>query len=689
MGRLERMHTSYCTLFSVHDTLFGSFIITGMSGRVSVLLVGEGNFSFAAGLAQEQLSMGGRAITATCLQCQREALRHEGTAINIQTIKDSGGEVLFEVDSTRLGDCEPLGGRIFDLVVFNFPHCGRKSGVKKNRELLKNFFLSCVQVLREEGEVHIALCNGQGGTPADQPMREWHNSWQVIVMAAEAGLLLSDVRPFDDKKFASYRCTGYRSQDKGFHVTKALTHVFTRGLPLGTPQKLRMLETVGEERVHYHVPAELKDYIHRDFLSPGSVHPVRVTQDILLNRLTEEWSISMVTEPLPHVIRFTPECLQACGLKTDSRHCYWVQPFHTAASFRAEKKTDQSTNQLADRPTPSDDEGNTEAVVEALEGTHISTVPFVREEGQGGVDGAPNAGRDCEGESVGVFLLRHSLLPQLKVWAPLRVDGEQGEGVFRRHRGCCVEGGGGDTSARITEDQTEGFIGALTGVSGLVFQKCLISPWAQPAFHQLLLRGVFPAASEPLRVLGQSLEGLLAPYGVSLILEQGGLGLTAQPMGEVGRVSVDDFTEDTTKVCVSMCLNMDLLATLLFSLPDWRILWSHDRRFLNFFQLCPLPGTPFRPFSLYPVHFTYDISFWAGSQWDELSFHAVVREASKGTVEQVKRIDTFSHPDLPQTSYCYRLVYHSHTHALSHTQALKLHAHLQTLLATRLHVDIR
>lgn len=60
-----------------------------MSPLRSILLVGEGNFSFSASLSQ-LYSETETTVTATCLQSQDEALRHEGAANNIQVIEDSG-----------------------------------------------------------------------------------------------------------------------------------------------------------------------------------------------------------------------------------------------------------------------------------------------------------------------------------------------------------------------------------------------------------------------------------------------------------------------------------------------------------------------------------------------------------------------------------------------------------------------
>ncbi|XP_056141487.1 ferredoxin-fold anticodon-binding domain-containing protein 1 [Lampris incognitus] len=638
-----------------------------MSTPRTMLLVGEGNFSFSAALCQLYPDS---SITATCLQCQEEVLRHEGAATNTEIIRSSGGVVLFEVDSTKLGECASLRGLVFDRVIFNFPHCGRKSGVKKNRELLKNFFLSCVQVLAEKGEVHVALCNGQGGTPADQPKREWHNSWQVVAMAAEANLILSNVHPFESEKYKSYKCTGYRSQDKGFHVENALLHVFTRSLPYSTVKRLQLEEAIDGERVQYNMPVEFSDYIFREFLSTGSTHPVRLVQDFLLSGLAEQWSVSMKTETHPYLL--TCKQLQKFCQEIDPKDCYWINLLckdspHISVELHTDmsKHTDQSI---------------------ILDSEKHQGVKLFRS--------AYNFEDDTE-RGRGLFVLRPSLLPQMKELKTHRPEDKQREPL------ASITGDNGENEKDSDEFKVEGkgnedpywgsngIIGSLCGISGLVFRNVPISPWNMPAFHELCLTAVFPAACEPIKMLGKHLETLLAPYRVSLIMEHGCLGLVTQPMGLVGKVFASNASDNISKIGVNVSLNLDLLATLLFSLPDWRLLWSHDPHFLKHFSLHPSLGQPFQLFSLFPQHFSFDISFWTGPAWGERRFHALVREASLNTVAQVKLIDTFSHPDLNKTSYCYRLIYHSETHALSHTQALKFHKHLESMLSSRLEVTVR
>ncbi|XP_034540282.1 ferredoxin-fold anticodon-binding domain-containing protein 1 [Notolabrus celidotus] len=645
-----------------------------MSPSLSMLLVGEGNFSFSASVTQFY-SGTETSVTATCLQPQEEALRHERAATNIQIIKDSGGTVLFNVDCTKLGDCTSLQGRVFDRVVFNFPHCGRKSGVKKNRDLLKNFFLSCVELLAEDGEVHVSLCNGQGGTPVDHPKREWHNSWQVAAMAAEAHLILNDVRPFESEKYQSYKCTGYRSQDKGFHVEKALVHVFIRSIPYTSAQILTVEEVVEGERVQYNIPAELSDYIFRGFLCSGSVHPVRLVQDYIIKGLTEKWSVSMTTETIPFLL--TAKQLQA-SRDVDSAHCYWINLIQKDLSPDADAPIDKETDSLQGQ-------ANTQNASSTICVTSHKA-DRVRSKGLESLMSACSVDVDPDEES-GVFLLRPSLIPQMEL---LPTKKEEWITNAEGHVECA------ESNINVEQHDKEGPCGDcngvtsfLFGISGLVFKNMHISLWALPAFHELLITGIFPADCEPIKLLGERLETLLVPYGVSLITEKQGLRLTAAPMGLVGRVFEGKASNNTSHNSITVSLNLDLLAVLLFSLPDWRILWSHDERFLKQFALCPLPGEPFQPFSLFPEHFSFDISFWTGPIWEERKFHAVVREASRGTVEQVKLIDRFSHPDLSQTSYCYRLTYRSHAHALSHRQALQFHQQLESLLSSQLQVNIR
>lgn len=72
------------------------------------------------------------------------------------------------------------------------------------------FLKSSSQILTDEGQVMVTLCKGQGGTPADNPMRSWHDSWQVQAMASNSGFILTQILPFDALQYPGYHSVGFR-----------------------------------------------------------------------------------------------------------------------------------------------------------------------------------------------------------------------------------------------------------------------------------------------------------------------------------------------------------------------------------------------------------------------------------------------------------------------------------------------
>ncbi|CAO3702227.1 unnamed protein product [Rhizopus stolonifer] len=104
-------------------------------------------------------------------------------------------------------------------------------------------------------------------------------------------------------------------------------------------------------------------------------------------------------------------------------------------------------------------------------------------------------------------------------------------------------------------------------------------------------------------------------------------------------------------------MGLERLAMVLFGIPDIRLFWSEDERFIQ--QFTPGKINKFVPFSKYPPCIK-DISFWLPKvEWNENDFCELVRGIAGDIVENVSLIDDFTHPKTNRRSMCYRINYRS------------------------------
>ncbi|KAL0951849.1 hypothetical protein HGRIS_008510 [Hohenbuehelia grisea] len=109
-----------------------------------ILLIGEGNFSFAHALVYDPPS--GHSlehlppvnVTATAYDSERECyLKYPEAEAIVQRLRERGVEVLFGVDGTKLERVSALKGRKWDRILWNFPHAG-KGIADQDRNILSN-----------------------------------------------------------------------------------------------------------------------------------------------------------------------------------------------------------------------------------------------------------------------------------------------------------------------------------------------------------------------------------------------------------------------------------------------------------------------------------------------------------------------------------------------------------------------
>lgn len=108
-------------------------------------------------------------------------------------------------------------------------------------------------------------------------------------------------------------------------------------------------------------------------------------------------------------------------------------------------------------------------------------------------------------------------------------------------------------------------------------------------------------------------------------------------------------------------LGLERIAMVLFSIPDIRLFWTQDRRFLDQFAThSPSNLVTFKPYSKFPPCYK-DVSFWIPEQpvFHENNFFELVRDQVGDLAEDVVKIDDFTHPKTKRRSLCYRINYRS------------------------------
>lgn len=148
-------------------------------------------------------------------------------------------------------------------------------------------------------------------------------------------------------------------------------------------------------------------------------------------------------------------------------------------------------------------------------------------------------------------------------------------------------------------------------------------------------------------------------------------------------------------------VGLERVAMLLFSIPDIRLFWSKDPRFLNQFSSKENVNT-FVPFSKYPECYK-DVSFWlrssssstgGGMRSNAQDFHEndvmeVVREVGSDLVEDVRLVDNFQHPVSGRKSLCYRINYRSLERTLRNEEVNQLHESVRKQLVEKLGAELR
>uniref|UniRef100_A0ACD5XT96 Uncharacterized protein n=1 Tax=Avena sativa TaxID=4498 RepID=A0ACD5XT96_AVESA len=195
------------------------------SSAQSILVVGDGDFSFSLALATAFGS--GENLVATSLDSNGALTRKYGKAeANVTELKRLGSTVLHGVDAKTMKLHSCLKMRRFDRIVFNFPHAGFKGKedqlhvINAHKQLVHGFFANARHLLRPYGETHISHKTGH---PYDRWDIEQLAYDSCLAKVGEVDFSKEDYLGYNQKRGDGAKC------DEPFALGPCCTFMFCIG----------------------------------------------------------------------------------------------------------------------------------------------------------------------------------------------------------------------------------------------------------------------------------------------------------------------------------------------------------------------------------------------------------------------------------------------------------------------------
>lgn len=189
-----------------------------------ILLIGEGDFSFAACLGKA-FGSAVNMVATSLYSKETMMLKYSKSATNLTELEDLGCTIIHEVDVHNMRKHPLLKHKLFDRIVFNFPATALKWSesnvrqIEKHQRLVKGFLRSCHDMLEENGEVHVT-----------HKIKEPYCKWEIEKLAEDVGLYLVEKVWFRRSEYPGYgnkRGSGARA-DETFPAGNSYTFKFSR-----------------------------------------------------------------------------------------------------------------------------------------------------------------------------------------------------------------------------------------------------------------------------------------------------------------------------------------------------------------------------------------------------------------------------------------------------------------------------